>query len=127
MAPDFNTFQSWPIFTDLNEYWPNLNGKNINLWQDEWKKHGSCGTLDPLGYFTLALELYKNKLNVPNLLPNLRQHCKKLSFITLISFFWSFSIYYLFKSFVIVIISAVVPNSTTTYTSAKIQEAIKIP
>ncbi|KAE9589507.1 putative ribonuclease T(2) [Lupinus albus] len=47
VTPDLNTFRSWPIFADLNQYWLKLDAENIIIWQHEWEKHGTC-IADPL-------------------------------------------------------------------------------
>jgi len=48
-----------PILSQLDTYWPSLNGPNPTFWAHEWTKHGTCTTVfnSQLDFFngTLAL------------------------------------------------------------------------
>uniref|UniRef100_A0A0E0LNN9 Uncharacterized protein n=1 Tax=Oryza punctata TaxID=4537 RepID=A0A0E0LNN9_ORYPU len=45
----------------LNQTWPSLplNETNLELWSNEWSKHGTCSKLGQHGYFAAALALDK--------------------------------------------------------------------
>lgn len=49
------------IEADMKKFWPSLEQDNQSLWDNEWKKHGSCIFLmaDQLKYFQTALEALK--------------------------------------------------------------------
>ncbi|KAF5728147.1 putative Ribonuclease 2 [Tripterygium wilfordii] len=52
------------IQPDMAQYWPDLINspqKNLDLWQDEWAKHGMCSSYptDPVKYFKVALDFIK--------------------------------------------------------------------
>ncbi|KAK7332746.1 hypothetical protein VNO80_29501 [Phaseolus coccineus] len=49
-----------PVEPQLHSNWPNLIGTDLNFWQFEWTKHGSCSENEfpKLQYFQLGLHNY---------------------------------------------------------------------
>jgi ribonuclease I len=54
------------IMGPLNVFWYSDSEKNSLFWEHEYKKHGSCTTLEEFDYFNKTLDLYKEaiKLNL---------------------------------------------------------------
>jgi len=44
----------------MNKYWKSCAGGNSNLqfWEHEWSRHGTCSGLDQNTYFTTALQMF---------------------------------------------------------------------
>lgn len=55
----FNANEVSSIRSELNTYWPSLNGPNPTFWSHEWSKHGTCATQysSQLDYFSGTLAL----------------------------------------------------------------------
>ncbi len=60
-APAFNTTAIEPIEKDLLRAWkscPRFNHTDKELWEHEWKKHGSCFGMTELEYFNTSVRLW---------------------------------------------------------------------
>lgn len=47
------------IINEMDDFWFSYNGNNVNFWQHEWIKHGTCSELDFRKYFSITIDLYK--------------------------------------------------------------------
>lgn len=49
-----------PLKPSLDKYWESCWGDNSDLWEHEWKKHGTCfyPAVSVPRYFNVTLELY---------------------------------------------------------------------
>jgi ribonuclease T2 len=52
-----------PIRNDLEKYWPGCYGNNKDLWEHEWRKHGTCfyPRIGLVEYFNKTLQLFLQK------------------------------------------------------------------
>lgn len=55
----------FPFIKELQDEWPSLKpgtsklAENITFWGEQWKKHGSCSSMDAKDYFRLTLDIHK--------------------------------------------------------------------
>ena len=68
-----------PIEEELDKHWYSDRGSNVNFWEHEWKKHGSCffGDINEFDYFNTTLELFEKVKNL-DIIENYRDGEKAL-------------------------------------------------
>jgi ribonuclease T2 len=50
---------------DMATYWPNcLSGGNDKFWSHEWSKHGTCSGLSQEDFFSTAISLFNQYINL---------------------------------------------------------------
>lgn len=55
---EFNAQELGPIIDRLQQHWFDKNNDNLQFWQHEYERHGSCLPLTELEYFSKALDLF---------------------------------------------------------------------
>ncbi|RDL39626.1 uncharacterized protein BP5553_03966 [Venustampulla echinocandica] len=91
------------LLSYMDTHWVDINGDNEQFWEHEWAKHGTCiSTLDPNCYTS-----YTPTQEVPDF------------FQKTIDLFTTLDSYTALKN------AGIVPSTSATYTSAKIQSALE--